>query len=70
MRTAPAAFQWTVFPVVMAGAVVWSLYWMASGTAAPETILVPLSGGGLIAGIAMAAKAVKSSVRIVGGQSV
>ncbi len=31
-----------------------------------ETLAVPLSGGGLIAGIALAAKAVKPSVRIVG----
>lgn len=31
-----------------------------------ETLVVPLSGGGLIAGIALAAKAVKPSVRIVG----
>ncbi|HET7412825.1 MAG TPA: hydroxyectoine utilization dehydratase EutB [Pararhizobium sp.] len=31
-----------------------------------ETIVVPLSGGGLIAGIALAAKAVKPSIRIVG----
>ncbi len=31
-----------------------------------ETILVPLSGGGLIAGIAMAAKATRPSVRVVG----
>jgi threonine dehydratase len=31
-----------------------------------ETILVPLSGGGLIGGIALAAKAVKPSIRIIG----
>ncbi len=31
-----------------------------------ETLLVPLSGGGLIAGIAMAAKTVKPSLRVVG----
>ncbi|WP_319024855.1 hydroxyectoine utilization dehydratase EutB [Nisaea sediminum] len=31
-----------------------------------ETLLVPLSGGGLAAGIALAAKAVKPSVRVVG----
>lgn len=31
-----------------------------------ETILVPLSGGGLIGGIALAAKALKPSIRIVG----
>ena len=31
-----------------------------------ETLVVPLSGGGLIAGIALAAKAVKPSIRIVG----
>ena len=31
-----------------------------------ETILVPLSGGGLISGVALAAKALKPSLRIVG----
>jgi len=31
-----------------------------------ETLLVPMSGGGLIAGIAMAAKTIKPSIRIVG----
>lgn len=31
-----------------------------------ETILVPLSGGGLIGGIALAAKALKPSIRIIG----
>jgi threonine dehydratase len=31
-----------------------------------ETLLVPLSGGGLIAGVALAAKAMKPSVRVVG----
>ena len=31
-----------------------------------ETLLVPLSGGGLISGVALAAKALKPSVRIVG----
>jgi threonine dehydratase len=31
-----------------------------------ETLLVPMSGGGLIAGIAMAAKALKPSIRIIG----
>ena len=31
-----------------------------------ETLLVPLSGGGLIAGVALAAEALKPSVRIVG----
>lgn len=31
-----------------------------------ETLLVPLSGGGLISGVAMAAKAIKPSIRIVG----
>jgi len=31
-----------------------------------ETLLVPLSGGGLIGGIALAAKSVKSSIRVVG----
>ncbi len=33
---------------------------------AVETILVPLSGGGLIAGLALAAKALKPAVRVVG----
>jgi threonine dehydratase len=31
-----------------------------------ETILVPLSGGGLAAGIALAAKAIRPSVRVIG----
>jgi len=31
-----------------------------------ETLLVPLSGGGLIAGVALAAKSVKPSVRVIG----
>jgi threonine dehydratase len=31
-----------------------------------ETLLVPLSGGGLAAGIALAARAIKPSVRVVG----
>ncbi len=31
-----------------------------------ETLLVPMSGGGLIAGIAMAAKAIKPAIRVVG----
>jgi threonine dehydratase len=31
-----------------------------------ETLLVPLSGGGLAAGVAMAAKAIKPSLRVVG----
>lgn len=31
-----------------------------------ETILVPLSGGGLISGIAMAAKCIKPAIRIIG----
>ena len=31
-----------------------------------ETLLVPMSGGGLISGVAMAAKAIKPSIRVVG----
>lgn len=31
-----------------------------------ETLLVPMSGGGLIAGIALAAKALKPSIRVIG----
>ena len=31
-----------------------------------ETIVVPLSGGGLFAGIALAAKAIKPSIRMIG----
>lgn len=31
-----------------------------------ETILVPLSGGGLAAGVALAAKAIKPSIRVIG----
>ncbi|MEM6421073.1 MAG: pyridoxal-phosphate dependent enzyme, partial [Pseudomonadota bacterium] len=33
---------------------------------AVETLLVPLSGGGLIAGMALAAKALKPSIRVIG----
>src|SRR3546814_9434895 len=39
---------------------------MREGLPEAETLLVPLSGGGLIAGIAMAAKTLKPSVRIIG----
>ncbi len=34
-----------------------------------DTLVVPIGGGGLIAGIAVAAKAIKPSIRIVGVQS-
>jgi ornithine lipid hydroxylase len=40
-RTAPAAFQWTVFPLVLAGAVAGSRHGMANGTPPPESILAP-----------------------------
>ena len=40
-RVAPAAFQWGVFPLVMAGSVAWSMHWMAGGSPAPESILIP-----------------------------
>jgi sterol desaturase/sphingolipid hydroxylase (fatty acid hydroxylase superfamily) len=40
-RSAPAAFQWLVFPIVMAASVAWAMRWMAEGGAAPESILVP-----------------------------
>jgi sterol desaturase/sphingolipid hydroxylase (fatty acid hydroxylase superfamily) len=40
-REAPALFQWTVFPLVLAGACAWSTHRMANGTAAPESILAP-----------------------------
>ncbi len=40
-RVAPAAFQWSVFPLVMGGSVAWSIYWMATGVSAPVAILVP-----------------------------
>lgn len=39
-RTAPALFQWTIFPLVMGGAVAWTMSSMASGTAA-EVALLP-----------------------------
>lgn len=49
-RVAPAAFQWLVFPLVMSAAVAWSIAWMANGTPAPESILVPqLSAFALVA---------------------
>ena len=49
-RVAPVAFQWAVFPVVMAGAVAWALHAMATGSAAPESILAPqLSAIALVA---------------------
>ncbi len=41
MTTAPRAFQWAVFPVVMGAAVAGSMLLMATGTPAPESILVP-----------------------------
>ena len=31
-----------------------------------ETLIVPMSGGGLIAGVALAAKSIKSSIRVIG----
>jgi sterol desaturase/sphingolipid hydroxylase (fatty acid hydroxylase superfamily) len=40
-RAAPAAFQWTVFPVLMGGAVAWSLALMAGGMPPPTAILGP-----------------------------
>jgi sterol desaturase/sphingolipid hydroxylase (fatty acid hydroxylase superfamily) len=41
VRPAPAAFQWTVFPLVMGAAVAWTLYLIANGSPAPEAILGP-----------------------------
>jgi len=40
-RVAPAAFQWSVFPVVMGASVAWCIYRMATGVSPPEAILVP-----------------------------
>jgi len=40
-RVAPAAFQWSIFPVVMGGSVVWTLHSIASGADAPSAILLP-----------------------------
>ena len=40
-RTAPAAFQWMIFPVVLGGAVAWSMRLMATGTDAAVSILLP-----------------------------
>jgi len=40
-REAPALFKWMVFPLVMSAAVAWSMHLMATGTPAPESILVP-----------------------------
>ena len=40
-RVAPAAFQWSVFPLVLASSVAWTLHEIARGGAAPEAILIP-----------------------------
>ncbi len=40
-RTAPVLFQWAVFPVVMAGAVAWTMQLMAGGTPAATALLGP-----------------------------
>ncbi len=40
-RVAPAAFQWTVFPLVMAGVVAWCMYLMANGTGVSAAVLIP-----------------------------
>ncbi len=40
-HVAPAAFQWTIFPLVMSAAVAWSMYMMASGTSASSAVLIP-----------------------------
>ncbi|SEK79793.1 threonine dehydratase [Roseovarius azorensis] len=52
-------------PLVIAGQGTIGLEIMASCPEL-ETILVPLSGGGLAAGVAMAAKAIKPSIRVIG----
>ena len=40
-RIAPRAFQWSVFPLVIAGAVAWTMHLMATGTPAAVSILGP-----------------------------
>jgi sterol desaturase/sphingolipid hydroxylase (fatty acid hydroxylase superfamily) len=40
-RTAPAAFQWLVFPIIMSIAVAWSMYWIQTGVSAALAVLVP-----------------------------
>jgi sterol desaturase/sphingolipid hydroxylase (fatty acid hydroxylase superfamily) len=49
-RAAPAAFQWAVFPVLLGGAVAWSLALMAGDMSPPVAILGPqLSAIALVA---------------------
>jgi sterol desaturase/sphingolipid hydroxylase (fatty acid hydroxylase superfamily) len=40
-RTAPALFQWTIFPIVMTGAVAWAMASMSSGVTASAAFLLP-----------------------------
>jgi YD repeat-containing protein len=40
-KRAPALFQWGIFPLVMAGAVGWTMQRMASGVPAPTALLLP-----------------------------
>ncbi len=40
-RVAPAAFQWSVFPVVMGGSIAWSIYLILTGADAATAILLP-----------------------------
>jgi threonine dehydratase len=55
-------------PVIVAGQGTIALE-MLGAVPALDTLIVPIGGGGLISGIALAAKALKPSIRIVGVQS-
>ena len=55
-------------PAVIAGQGTLALEILASGNRI-ETLLVPIGGGGLISGVAVAAKALQPSIQIVGVQS-
>jgi threonine dehydratase len=55
-------------PAVIAGQGTLALEILETGTAI-DTLLVPIGGGGLISGVAVAAKALRPSVQIIGVQS-
>jgi threonine dehydratase len=55
-------------PAVIAGQGTLALEMLATGTPI-DTLLVPIGGGGLISGVAVAAKALRPSIQIIGVQS-
>ena len=55
-------------PAVIAGQGTLALEMLGTGTRI-DTLLVPIGGGGLISGVAVAAKAMRPSIRIIGVQS-